>query len=214
MLYIICCPTGPYFGADSKSISLYGVYDSIRSWPGGTGAYKLGVNYAPGFEPMRRAAARGYKQVLWLLGDDHKITEAGAMNFFIVVKRADGDLDLITPPLDGTILPGVTRNSVLDLISAHPSKSPLEGLSTTQKLYTHEQTMTMENLRDFAANGTLLEAFCVGTAAIVAPVDRIGYDDKDILLPAETPVANALCKRIEAIQEGRFEYGGWSVKCE
>ena len=214
MIYVICSPTGPYFGAGTKTISLYAVYETIRAWPGGTGGHKLGLNYSPGFEPMRRAAQRGYKQVLWLFGDDHRITEAGAMNFFIVVKREDGDLDLITPPLDGTILPGVTRSSVLELAQAHPTESPLDGIPATQRLNIKEQKLTMVDLQKFADAGNLLEAFCVGTAAIVAPIDKIGYEDKDIILPEQMPVANALHRRIEAIQEGRFEYQGWSVVCD
>ena len=212
MIYVICSPTGPYFGAGTRSISLYAVYDSVRSWPGGTGGYKLGLNYAPTFEPQRRAAQKGYKQVLWLLGDEHKITEAGAMNFFIVVKREDGDLDLMTPPLDGTILPGVTRDSVIELAKAHSEETPLPGLPGSQRLHVHERTLTMGDLRAFGDN--FVEAFCVGTAAIVAPVDRIGYDDQDIVLPSNTPVADALHERIISIQEGRFEWRDWSVKCE
>ena len=90
MLYVIMCPTGPYFTSGLKGISLLAVYENVRSWPGGTGGFKLGLNYAPCFEPQQRAAAKGYQQVLWLLGDEHKITEAGAMNFFVVVKRDDG----------------------------------------------------------------------------------------------------------------------------
>ncbi|KAL5518422.1 BAT2_1 [Sanghuangporus vaninii] len=214
MIYVICSPAGPYFGAGTKTISLYAVYETIRAWPGGTGGHKLGLNYSPGFEPTRRAAQRGYKQVLWLFGEDHRVTEAGAMNFFIVVKREDGDLDLITPPLDGTILPGVTRSSVLELAQVHSSETPLDGVPATQRLHVKERTLTMKDLQTFADAGTLLEAFCVGTAVIVAPVDKIGYEDKDIILPEQTPVANALHRRIVAIQEGRFEYKGWSVKCE
>ena len=81
-------PTGPYFPTGPKPISLLAVHEQARSWPGGTGGYKLGLNYAPCFEPQRRAAKLGYMQVLWLLGE--VITEAGAMNFFVVVQRDDG----------------------------------------------------------------------------------------------------------------------------
>ncbi|KAH8111473.1 branched-chain amino acid aminotransferase II [Phellopilus nigrolimitatus] len=214
MIYVICCPAGPYFGASVKRIPLYACYDSVRSWPGGTGGYKLGLNYASTFEPQRRAAKKGYAQVLWLLGDEHKVTEAGAMNFFVIVRRTDGDLDVLTPPLDGTILPGVTRNSVLALAAAHSPETPLPGLSPTLRLHTHERVITMPELREYSSKGDLLEAFCVGTAAIVAPVDRIGYEGEDIVLPEDAPVADALCERIEAIQEGRFEWDGWSVRCE
>ena len=75
-----------------KPISLLSVGESVRSWPGGTGGHKLGLNYAPGFKPQKEATRRGYDQVLWLLrdGEEQKITEAGAMNFFIAVKREDG----------------------------------------------------------------------------------------------------------------------------
>ncbi|KAI5120861.1 hypothetical protein M0805_008234 [Coniferiporia weirii] len=214
MIYIICSPTGPFFGVDSRRVSLYAVHDSIRAWPGGTGGYKLGINYAPTFEPQRRAAARGYMQVLWLFGEDHRITEAGAMNFFVVIKREDGELDLITPPLDGTILPGVTRASVLALVGAHSAQTPLPGLSPTLRFHTQERVITMHELKELSAKGVLLEAFSVGTAAIVASVDRIGYDEGDIVLPEQSPVADSLLDRIEAIQEGRFEWEGWSVKCE
>ena len=69
-------------------ISMLAVDEHVRSWPGGTGAYKLALNYAPTFRPQHQAAKLGYDQCLWLLGE--KITEAGAMNFFVVVRRDDG----------------------------------------------------------------------------------------------------------------------------
>lgn len=90
LLYVIMCPTGPYFNLGPKPISLLAEYENVRSWPGGTGAFKLGLNYAPCFEPQRRAAEMGYMQILWLLGEERRITEAGAMNFFIAVQRDDG----------------------------------------------------------------------------------------------------------------------------
>lgn len=74
----------------AKGIPLLAVGESVRSWPGGTGGHKLGLNYAPGFLPQRIAAKQGYEQILWLLGDDEKITEVGAMNFFVAVQREDG----------------------------------------------------------------------------------------------------------------------------
>lgn len=90
MVYVILSPAGPYFRGGAKGIPLLAVGESVRSWPGGTGGHKLGLNYAPGFLPQRLAAEQGYSQILWLLGDDAKITEAGAMNFFAVVQRDDG----------------------------------------------------------------------------------------------------------------------------
>ncbi len=86
-LYIICSPTGPYFRV-ARPLSLKAVGDVVRSWPGGTGGFKLSLNYASTFEPQRVANKEGYDQILWLIGD--KITEAGAMNFFAVFMRDDG----------------------------------------------------------------------------------------------------------------------------
>jgi branched-chain amino acid aminotransferase len=88
-LYVICSPTGPYIrGADGRGISLLAMSDQVRAWPGGTGGFKLGLNYAPGFVAQRTAAALGYQQLLWLLGET--VAEAGAMNVFAVFERPDG----------------------------------------------------------------------------------------------------------------------------
>lgn len=97
MLYVILSPTGPYFRTGAKAIRLLAVGEHIRSWPGGTAGYKLGMNYTACFSPQQEAAKNGYHQVLWLLGDgnqdflDMKVTEAGSMNFFVVVRRGDGN---------------------------------------------------------------------------------------------------------------------------
>ncbi len=89
-IYAIVTPCGPYFRGVAKGISLLGVSESVRAWPGGTGSHKLGLNYAPGFLPQRVAAKQGYDQILWLLGDEDRVTEVGAMNFFMAVKADDG----------------------------------------------------------------------------------------------------------------------------
>ncbi|KAK1231121.1 branched-chain-amino-acid transaminase bat2 [Marasmius sp. AFHP31] len=215
LLYVICTPAGPFFKGPSTDLSLSAVNEHVRAWPGGHGGHKLAVNYGPGFGPLREANSQGYNQVLWLLGD--KITEAGAMNFFAVVKRDDGDLDLITPPLDGTILPGVTRQSILDLANAHTEgKSHLPDVPSTQKLYTHEQDLTMTYLRLWHDEGKLLETFCVGTAVIVGSVTRIGQDGKDLIIgssQAGCPWTDAFRKRLTDIQLGKFKHEGWAVPC-
>ncbi|KAJ3508550.1 hypothetical protein NLJ89_g5698 [Agrocybe chaxingu] len=74
-IFVVLSPAGPYFSAGAKGISLLAVGESVRSWPGGTGGHKLGLNYAPGFQPQRIAAKQGYDQILWLLGDDERVTE-------------------------------------------------------------------------------------------------------------------------------------------
>ena len=89
---MICSPTGPYIrdasGGRNGGISLLAMSDQVRAWPGGTGGFKLGLNYAPGFVAQRAAAALGYQQLLWLLGET--VAEAGAMNVFAMFERPDG----------------------------------------------------------------------------------------------------------------------------
>ncbi|KAI0742666.1 branched-chain amino acid aminotransferase II [Daedaleopsis nitida] len=216
LLYIILCPTGPFFRTGARPVALLAVNEHVRSWPGGTGGYKLALNYAPTFKPQQLAAKLGYDQCLWLIGDT--ITEAGAMNFFVVVRRDGGDLDVITPPLDGTILPGITRDSTLALCAAHPSRTTLPGLSPSVRLHVSERTLTISDLTTWAADGRLLEAFMVGTAVVVATVGRIGFNGADIALPAHEgvfgPVARGLFDRLTDIQEGNFEWEKWSVPCQ
>jgi branched-chain amino acid aminotransferase len=96
-LYVILSPTGPYIrDSEGKGISLLAMGDQVRAWPGGTGGYKLGLNYAPGFVAQRAAATLGYQQLLWLLGET--VAEAGAMNVFAVFESPDGGKSL-SPPL-------------------------------------------------------------------------------------------------------------------
>ena len=124
---------------------------------------------------------------------------------------------MITPPLDGTILPGITRASVLALCEAHSPATPLPGLSPDLKLHIHERTLTMPEVVQLHQTGRLTEAFCVGTAVIVAAVSRIGFEGKDVKFSMgsnnQQYVTAALANRLEAIQEGRFEWQGWSVPC-
>lgn len=90
LLYVIMSPSGPYFRTGARALSLYAEYEAARTWPGGTGEYKLSLNYTPCFEPQRKALRLGYDQVLWLLGEERKISEVGAMNVFMAFKRDDG----------------------------------------------------------------------------------------------------------------------------
>ena len=252
---MILSPTGPYIRDEAgKGISLLAMSDQVRAWPGGTGGYKLGLNYAPGFVAQRAAAALGYQQLLWLLGET--VAEAGAMNVFAVFERADGGeclspfispahplqiqlaltrplspcpaaLDVVTPPLDGTILPGVTRASVLSLLSHTPHTAALPQLPTDVCIHTTERALTMSELFAAAGAGTLREVFCVGTAAVVIPAARIGWQRRgvdgaeaevqDIVLPVvgeEGSLTHALWERLVDIQEGRVEWEGWGVTCD
>ncbi|KAG2090387.1 aminotransferase [Suillus discolor] len=208
MLYILASPTGPYF---ARPVSLLAVSENVRAWPGGTGGHKVAGNYSPGFLPQRAAAEKGYDQILWLFGDDRRVTEAGAMNFFVVVKRDDEDgVDLITAPLDGTILPGVTRASCLALAG-----DPEFHQEISMRLHPQEMVYTMSDLAKWSSEGKLLEALAIGTAVIVGPCNRIGFEGKDIVIPGDGmgPVGTAIRKKILDIQEGRTEWKGWGVVC-
>jgi|SRR5882762_175093 len=126
------------------------------------------------------------------------------------------DLDLVTPPLDGTILPGITRASCLALATAHSSKTSLPNLPNV-RLHVHERPFTISDLVNWSAKGKLLEAFGAGTAVIIAAIGRIGFEGKDVVLPQYKgiygPVSKALWEMIVDIQEGRVEWEGWSVPC-
>ncbi|EIW62839.1 D-aminoacid aminotransferase-like PLP-dependent enzyme [Trametes versicolor FP-101664 SS1] len=199
-----------------RPLSLLALRDNIRAWPGGTGEYKIAGNYGPVLGPHQDAQEKGYDQTLWLLGE--KITEAGVMNIFVVLRRDDGGVGLFTPPLDGTILAGVTRESVLDLAGAHSSRTTLPDLPHTMRLHPAEREFTISELQQWLVEGRLLEIFAVGTAVIVVPITRIGYEGEEMILPSFEgglgPVGRALHTRITDIQDGRVEWDGWSVVCD
>lgn len=88
LLWVMCTPSGPYFSSARPLSLLATTEDAVRAWPGGTGEYKIAVNYGPTLQHHQAALSAGYDMNLWLFGD--KITEAGVMNFFVVLKRHDG----------------------------------------------------------------------------------------------------------------------------
>ncbi|GAA95207.1 hypothetical protein E5Q_01863 [Mixia osmundae IAM 14324] len=175
LLFVICSPVGPYYKTGFKPVSLLATNNYVRAWPGGTGGYKLGSNYASGVVPQAQAAALGYQQILWLFGDDDQVTEVGTMNLFMAFDKGNGVTELVTPPLDDIILPGVTRDSILALARAHADpETSFKISSLPDKLEVSERKVTMAEIKSAASEGKLLEIFGSGTAAIVSPVERIG----------------------------------------
>lgn len=212
LLFVVCAPVGPYYPKGFKPVSLHGTTEFIRAAPGGTGAYKLGANYAPGVMPQKKVSREGYTQNLWLHGPDHCLTEVGTMNAFVVFKRGE-TTTLVTPPLDGMILPGVTRDSVLTLARDHASgKRPLPGLPSN--LVVEERGVTMAEIKSAAQKGELVELFGTGTAAIISPVDKIGYLGEDIDIPVGQdgmgPLSRPFWERLVGIQKGEIK-SDWSV---
>ncbi|GAA6038396.1 hypothetical protein JCM8097_007628 [Rhodosporidiobolus ruineniae] len=213
LLFVIMSPVGPYYSTGFKPVKLYATTKDVRAWPGGTGGYKLGSNYAAGVVPQQKAAALGYQQILWLFGPEHKLTEVGTMNLFASFTRPDGTLELVTPPLEDMILPGVTRDSVLALARDHASgKNKLEGLP--DKFVVTERQMTMPEVAEASKNGTLREIFGTGTAAIVSPVDGIGYNDELVKVPVGEDglgdIARVMLREIVGRQTGKIP-SDWSV---
>ncbi|KAK6460703.1 aminotransferase [Scheffersomyces coipomensis] len=203
LLYVIASPVGPYFGKDFKPVSLEATEYAVRAWPKGYGEFKLGANYVSSIEPQTQAAAKGHNQNLWLFGEQGNITEVGAMNVFFVLKKGDKK-ELVTPPLNGTILPGVTRDSTLRLAR--------EKLSADEWIIS-EREITIHEVKEKADNGELLEIFGTGTAAIVSPVNNIEFREQHIKVPTGDdfgPLTQQVLDWIKSIQYGQLEFEDWS----
>jgi branched-chain amino acid aminotransferase len=199
LLFVIASPVGPYYPTGFKAISLEATDYAVRAWPGGVGDKKLGANYAPCILPQLEAASRGFQQNLWLFGEEEYVTEVGTMNLFIALKNKEtGQKELITAPLDGTILEGVTRDSVLTL--ARERLGP-KGWNIS------ERKIKMSEVAEASEEGRMIEVFGAGTAAIVSPVRNISYRGKMVecgLKEAEEAGEIALQMKnwIEGIQYG------------
>ncbi|EON96065.1 putative branched-chain amino acid cytosolic protein [Phaeoacremonium minimum UCRPA7] len=141
----------------------------------------LGANYAPTLVAQEEANKQGFIQVLWLFGPEDNVTEAGASNFFVIIRNKEsGRPELLTPPLGDIILDGVTRKSVLELAKERltDGTNGLEGLDVA------ERQITMGELVEASKEGRLLEACVTGTAFFIAPVGVIRYRDADIKIGA------------------------------
>jgi branched-chain amino acid aminotransferase len=206
LLYVIASPVGPYYPTGFKAVSLEATDYAVRAWPGGVGDKKLGGNYAPCIVPQIEAMTRGFHQNLWLFGEEEYVTEVGTMNMFVAMKNKEtGQNELVTAPLDGTILGGVTRDSILSL--AREKLAPAGWVIAERKF-------TMPELVQASKEGRLLEAFGAGTAAIVSPVRNISYKnelvDCGLKLDQEAgPVAAKMLEWISARQYGDEEHD-WS----
>lgn len=208
LLYVIACPVGPYYPTGFKAINLEATDYAVRAWPGGVGDKKIGGNYAACILPQLLAAKKGLHQNLWLFGEEEYITEVGTMNLFICLKdKETGQKELVTAPLDGTILEGVTRDSVLGLARDRLAK---EGWKVS------ERYLRMKDIAEAEAEGRLIEVFGAGTAAIVAPVRKISWKGQMIDCGLkETEEAGEIALKmktwIEAIQYGD-EPHDWSFQ--
>ncbi|XP_040012927.1 branched-chain-amino-acid aminotransferase, cytosolic-like isoform X1 [Xiphias gladius] len=195
MIFVIIGPVGPYFATGSfNPVSLLADPSFVRAWKGGVGAYKMGGNYGPTIMVQNEAVKRGCQQVLWLYGEQEEITEVGTMNLFIYWTNEQGERELVTPPLDGIILPGVTRQSLLDLARAWG------------EFKVTERTMGMKELLGALDAGRILEMFGAGTACVVCPVGSLLYKGKTYQIPTMEngpDLAKRFHKELTDIQYGR-----------
>ena len=206
-LYAITCPVGPYYPEGFKPVRLLAESDATRAWPGGTGDRKIGGNYAPTIAVQAAAAARGYAQVLWLFGPEGHVTEVGTMNFFVLWRNEAGEREMVTAPLDGTILPGVTRDSMLALARGWG------------EFKVSERPFTMPQLVAALREGRVEEAWGAGTAAVVSPVKCIAYKGVDHAVPLDAkdasagagPVVRRFWKELGDIMYGEVRHE-WSVE--
>lgn len=188
LYFVICSPVGPYYPTGFAPVKVRAEDQYVRAVIGGTGAAKTGGNYAAGLFVQRQAFDAGYSGVLWLDGKEHKyVEEIGAMNFMVVI-----DGKIVTAPLLGSILPGITRASVLHMAS-------------DLGLEAEERRVTLDEILEGTANGRVSEAFGVGTAAVVTPIGTIGYKGRDYPINGEEvgPVARTIHRAITDLQWGR-----------
>ena len=185
---VIISPVGGYFKSGASAVSIWVSQNYTRAAPGGTGAAKCGGNYAASLVAQAEASKHGCDQVVFLDAAEHRwVEELGGINVFFVFK--DGSLQ--TPPLSGTILPGITRNSLMTLARD-------EGLTVREEPY------SMEQWRADAASGKLSEAFACGTAAVVTPIGSVKSPEGEFKMGAGGPGQTTLRlkQRLVDIQHG------------
>ncbi|KZF24775.1 branched-chain amino acid aminotransferase II [Xylona heveae TC161] len=185
--------------------------DTVRAWPGGTGAAKLSANYGPTLMSHAQAKKLEYDQVLWLFGPECQITEAGSSNFFVIWRTQEDKLQLVTAALhDQLILPGVTRQSILELARERfaTTKQNAHG-DHIEALEVLEGKLSMFDIIAAAEEERLLAAFSVGTAAFVTPVSQILFRGQPIdINEAAVPHVDALRGWMTDIMYGK-EISPW-----
>ena len=196
---VIISAAGSYFKKGVNPVKIWVAQDYVRAAPGGTGAAKTGGNYAASLVPQAQATANGCDQVVFLDAIEHRwVEELGGMNLFFV--RADGSV--ITPPLTGTILPGITRESLIHMLRG-------EGLDVREEPYSIDQW------REEAESGQLLETMACGTAAVVTPVGTVASPAGEFHIGAGGigQMTAKMRERLVDIQHGRAaDAHGWVMR--
>ncbi|MCX7491444.1 branched-chain amino acid aminotransferase [Corynebacterium sp. P6129] len=202
---VIASPAGAYFSGGVNPVSVWLCEDFVRACPGGTGAAKFAGNYAASLKAQAQAAEKGCDQVVWLDAIEHSyVEEMGGMNLFFVYGDGDpdtapGEVTVATPALSGSLLPGVTRRSLLQV-------------AEDQGFRTEEFRISTGQWREDAASGKLREAFACGTAAVITPVGHVKsrHGDFDIADGGSGDITMKLRGILTGIQKGEIEdTHGW-----
>ncbi|GHB10128.1 branched-chain-amino-acid aminotransferase [Modicisalibacter luteus] len=197
--YVIASPVASYFKGGIKPVSIWLSSTYNRAAPGGTGFAKCGGNYAASLAAQKEAEAHQCDQVAFLDAVENKwVEELGGMNLFFVFK----DGRIVTPALTGTILEGVTRDSVLQL-------------ARDAGLKPEERQISIDEWREGAASGEITEVFACGTAAVITPIGQLVSENEHIVCNAENggEVGRSLRKQLLDIQYGRSEdVHGWLTR--
>ncbi len=198
MFFIILSPSGAYYETGLNPVSIYVESKYVRAVRGGMGFAKTGGNYAASLIGQDEAHKQNYSQVLWLDGVEQKyIEEVGAMNIMFVI-----DGEVVTPMLQGSILPGITRKSALDVCRS-------KGIPVS------ERRITIQEVADAYDNGKLSEVFGTGTAAVISPVGHLKWNDKVMTINNNEigPISQMLYDTMTGIQWGKIEDTfGWVEK--
>ncbi len=196
LCYVIVCPVGAYYKGGLAPVKIWMSDHYVRAAHGGTGEVKTGGNYAASLYAARQAAEQGYDQVLWLDAEEKRfIEEVGSMNVCFVL-----DGRLVTSPLSGTILDGITRRSILTL-------------AQEQGLEIEERALAVDEIFAAADDGRLTEAFGVGTAVVVSPIGQLTYKDRTAKIgdgQTTGPWTQKFYDTLTGIQYGRLpDTHGW-----
>ena len=198
--YVIASPAGPYFAKGVAPVAIWLSTDYARAAKGGTGAAKCGGNYAASLLPQQKAQEQGCSQVLFLDPVEGRyLEELGGMNVFLVYGKTN---TLVTPALSGSILEGITRESILQL-------------ARDRGMNVEERQVSIDEWKDGVSSGQITEVFACGTAAVVTPIGQLkgeGFSVGDINAPAGE-VTMSLRKELTDIQYGRLpDRHGWLVR--
>ncbi len=198
IFFIILSPSGSYYAHGLEPVRLYVEENYVRAAMGGTGHHKVVGNYAASMKAGEKAAQMGYDQVMWLDAKEHKyVEEVGSMNIFFVFDNV-----VKTPALRGSILPGITRRSVIELLKD-------EGYKV------EECDIAVKDVVEGAKNGKLEEVFGTGTAAVISPVGDFGYRGEDFVVGGGKmgKISRHIYDELTGIQTGRVEDRfGWVTK--